>query len=68
MKLFLADIYYTERWYESNEEKKHHAIHLVKAENEDQAKEKAERFIEAKTSAYSVYYDVVSCVVTETIE
>jgi hypothetical protein len=67
-KLYLASIKYTEQPYESNDEKKCHALHIVKAEDREQAEDKARKYIEDKTSEYYMYYNVTSIVITETIE
>ena len=68
MNLYLAEITFNRSLYEGASNQGLKIMRLVKADNEEQARDKAYNHIQSKTSEYDVYYSVTNVVISECIE
>ncbi len=68
MNLYLAEITYNKRLYEGPVFEGLTMTHLVKADDEEQARDKVYAYMHDKTSEYSVYYSVTSVIISGVIE
>jgi hypothetical protein len=68
MNLYLAEITFDRSLYEGPRQEGLKVIRLVKADNEDQARDKAYDYIRDKTSEYSIYYLATNVVISQCIE